>query len=216
MIMDISTAQKTIGVNLPISLSALKAAFRRKALTMHPDHGGSHEGFLKLNEAFKVLSGSTTMLLVADEVVAGATCIDGTPLEDLGKGYPITKAACACSTCSGKGYVPDGPRPGYECPHCDGQGKFIRRDRKCPACNGYGGDLFAAFSFSRFARVCRVCRGMGSITWLRLKRPITCRFCNGTGMREGGASYRKCYECKGIGEKKMWNPVLHRGLLGIR
>jgi curved DNA-binding protein CbpA len=38
------------------NLKAIKRAYRAKAVVSHPDHGGSHEAMLRINEAYGVLS----------------------------------------------------------------------------------------------------------------------------------------------------------------
>lgn len=38
------------------SARELKSAFRRLAMRLHPDHGGSTQSFLDLQESFKILS----------------------------------------------------------------------------------------------------------------------------------------------------------------
>ena len=38
------------------TFAELKAAYRRKVLTCHPDRGGTHEQMVQINEAWEVLS----------------------------------------------------------------------------------------------------------------------------------------------------------------
>lgn len=196
--MDTTRAQKILGVTLPIAALPLKAAFRRKALTAHPDQGGYHEAFLELTEAYNTIKNSEFCFDVGNRE---ARCEDGTPLRDLGKGFPITEAAVPCNSCQGRGYHMHGKK---DCEHCDGQGTFDKRYKPCPACMGISSVTF-------FGIYCRKCRGRGKVIWQQLHRPITCRFCEGSGSVEN--YYNRCRDCKGVGETKMWNPVLHRGLL---
>ena len=39
----------------PISMADLKSAYRKAAARHHPDHGGSHEGFIAVNDAYEQL-----------------------------------------------------------------------------------------------------------------------------------------------------------------
>ena len=45
-----------LGVGKGADADAIKKAFRRKALTEHPDKGGDNERFRQINEAYNVLS----------------------------------------------------------------------------------------------------------------------------------------------------------------
>ena len=47
---------KILGTPWPCSAAALKTAFRAKAKATHPDHGGTHEAFLKVRTAYDRLS----------------------------------------------------------------------------------------------------------------------------------------------------------------
>ena len=46
---------KVLGVDESAALDGIKQAYRRMAMKCHPDHGGSHEAMLEINEAFEVL-----------------------------------------------------------------------------------------------------------------------------------------------------------------
>jgi DnaJ domain len=45
-----------LGINPTADLSAVKKAYRVRAIVSHPDHGGSHEAMLRINEAYGILS----------------------------------------------------------------------------------------------------------------------------------------------------------------
>jgi DnaJ family protein A protein 2 len=51
-----STLYDLLGVDKSADADTLKKAFRRKALTEHPDKGGDNDRFRKINEAYNVLS----------------------------------------------------------------------------------------------------------------------------------------------------------------
>jgi len=43
-------------------LEAIRKAYRQKAFAAHPDHGGSHEAMLRINEAYEILSNPVSRL----------------------------------------------------------------------------------------------------------------------------------------------------------
>ena len=45
-----------LGVPFNADLQAIKRAYRAKAIVAHPDHGGSHEAMLRINEAYEILA----------------------------------------------------------------------------------------------------------------------------------------------------------------
>ena len=51
-------AIKELGVPRGFDEKALKAAYRKRSLEAHPDKGGSTAEFLRVSEAYEVLSGS--------------------------------------------------------------------------------------------------------------------------------------------------------------
>jgi hypothetical protein len=50
-------AREVLGVGASASEQDIKQAFRRLALITHPDRGGSSESFIKVNEAYEILTG---------------------------------------------------------------------------------------------------------------------------------------------------------------
>jgi hypothetical protein len=50
-------ARQVLGVGASASEQDVKQAFRRLALITHPDRGGSSEAFIKVNEAYEILTG---------------------------------------------------------------------------------------------------------------------------------------------------------------
>lgn len=51
-------AALVLGITLPTTKEGAQVAFRQKALLAHPDHGGSHEGFLALRRAYELILGA--------------------------------------------------------------------------------------------------------------------------------------------------------------
>ena len=47
---------KLLGVSKSVSADEIKRAYRKLALEHHPDRGGNHDEFTKINEAYQVLS----------------------------------------------------------------------------------------------------------------------------------------------------------------
>ena len=62
-----SQALALLGVNEGYSLTQLKAAYFKKAKQSHPDTGGSHEEFLKLQQAYEYLSKETKPITITQE-----------------------------------------------------------------------------------------------------------------------------------------------------
>lgn len=50
-------ARQVLGVGASATDQEIKQAFRRLALITHPDRGGSSEAFIKVNEAYEILTG---------------------------------------------------------------------------------------------------------------------------------------------------------------
>ena len=55
--MNSADARQVLGVGASASEQDIKQAFRRLALITHPDRGGSSEAFIKVNEAYEILTG---------------------------------------------------------------------------------------------------------------------------------------------------------------
>lgn len=54
---ELQPALELLGLRLPVDELALKRAYRQRSLETHPDAGGSHEAFLRVNEAYEYLKG---------------------------------------------------------------------------------------------------------------------------------------------------------------
>jgi len=229
---ELAEARKILDIEDEFSPRQLKSAFRRSSSIKHPDVGGSQEDFIALMQAFellKPLAGAT------GDDVAELVTVEGTPLADLGKGYPITTSAKTCEGCGGRGYKSfrETKREWGDCPHCGGSG-LVRYP--CKHCEGTG--QYKHPKTKKVVGECRRCKGSG---WFYPynRRPTTrfsffaprrryvpgtdkegipCRPCNGSGRglqeREGEKPYYTvCTRCEGVGEVKMKNPVLPRGFL---
>jgi curved DNA-binding protein CbpA len=102
---------EVLGVGITASADEIKKAFRKKALLLHPDQGGSDQAFRELQEAFQYLISASR-----PEVV---TSFDQTydPFSDLGYS-----------------------RHSFFAPEHDHLAEFERsvRAQGCPICNGRG------------------------------------------------------------------------------
>lgn len=54
---ELQPALELLGLSPPIDELALKRAYRQRSLQAHPDTGGCHEAFLRVNAAYEVLKG---------------------------------------------------------------------------------------------------------------------------------------------------------------
>ncbi len=55
--MNTQEAAQILGVPTGADEDAVKAAYRAKAIQLHPDTGGGHEAMVQLNQAYELLSG---------------------------------------------------------------------------------------------------------------------------------------------------------------
>lgn len=52
-----------LGISESAAVEGIRRAYRRRAQECHPDHGGSHEAMLEINEAYEVLSDPASRLV---------------------------------------------------------------------------------------------------------------------------------------------------------
>jgi len=214
------------------SLVELKKAFRKIALKEHPDVGGDRVVFERSVDYFKTLEKACSNFGSGDDkCISSDKTIDGIKLSDLGKGYPITESAATCEVCDGHGYTSfhdEWSKVYQPCGDCFGTGIF---SYPCKKCGGSG-------EYSRNGKVigeCNLCNGSGrfypenknplrgffyTIKYIpgTMKKAIACKRCDGSGTVFGYAEnskllHRVCDKCEGIGEIKLFNPVLPRGFL---
>lgn len=213
MELSIARAMIIMDITLPSSKLEIRKSYRRLAFMRHPDRGGSEEGFKELTSAFELLKDLGTEEIEEGVAKESRATLDGTPLRDLGKGYPLTEHARSCDTCLGKGYRMYSERricyacrsTGYKlevaCKKCSGTGVFKKDGRvigKCYACDG--------------KKV--VNQNVHSIPFFRRSMCEVCDICKGEGIvNNPTAHFIKCDDCSGVGELKMWNPALPRGYL---
>jgi DnaJ-class molecular chaperone len=207
-------AAKTLGVALPVSLNALKTAYRRRSHEEHPDvskHPQAAERFLALTIAYEHLQADPRALEYSAEDARRLLTDDGTPLAELGKGLGPKTNGRPCDDCTGRGYR-SYKIDGMRCPKCRPYylNIFHRAwEYLCRKCNGSG-------KFKNKGE-CFPCRGTG---WTRTTSGRnTCVACKGTEIVENPqapVAHVKCAGCKGTGELMVFNPVLPKGLLAGR
>lgn len=144
--MNIIEARAVLNIAPPFTSSELLSAYRKEASFRHPDRGGSERLFTELTDAYNFMKALASLSTDAKSVT-----IDGIPLSQLGKGYPLTKNACTCSTCDGKGYTEEtrDREATIECPKCSGHGIISHKCKKCDGTGKVGG------------KPCRTCSGSG-------------------------------------------------------
>ena len=230
--MDISTAAEILGIELPTKIQIAKKAFRNLAMFFHPDKGGDPDKFRDIKQAYQTIEDHPETLSVDSEVEILQRTVNGVELSTLGKGYNLQTSAKQCDNCEGVGFhILHEPRA-VDCPSCNATGwKHVA----CSRCGGSG-------KGNAKMPICPQCKGSGSFVPhdMAVKKGMKpksfgfndlyglfgtgrhwpdnhyCNNCGGTGnvLDQTGKKYAvTCSECKGIGEVKMWNPVLPRGLL---
>jgi DnaJ-class molecular chaperone len=217
--MQVSEAASILGIELPISYHKAKSAFRTLSMFTHPDRGGDPEKFIEVKKAFEFLCDSNAF---SGENNSIKETVNGIPLSEFGKGYPLSVSAKTCGNCEGKGYRILKEKDWRNCPDCLGTGRLSYPCNRCNATGVYKrGD--------REVGKCFKCDGKGRFFPKPKRRPHVfyswmtgnffhepCKKCRGSGisLEEVEKTYAiKCDDCKGIGEIEMFNPVLPRGLL---
>ena len=238
--MSFSEAKSRLDLDDGFTLVDLKKAYRFAATLVHPDKGGTEEQFNDIQSAFELLKSHCSN---SEDAVYQEATIEGKPLSEFGKGYPITESARVCEGCEGRGYK-EFFEKGYvteECPKCKGDGAFWLPCKRCggsgkfknkygkevgecflcggsgkfyPPYKGRGGSDFFSVFFDNTVRMFRNIRTKDGVRSIRVN---CCKECSGNTyvrvLRDKEQKYyMKCQECDGIGEIKMWNPVIPRGL----
>jgi DnaJ-class molecular chaperone len=88
-----------LGLPDTATIDQVKQAYRKQAELLHPDKGGSTEGFAKLHVAYKMA------LLLAQRPLQCEPC-GGTGFTELVNGWRVTRIICA--DCGGSGTIQRG------------------------------------------------------------------------------------------------------------
>ena len=190
-----------LGLQPNASEKEIKQAYRKLALTHHPDQGGSQEKFVEINEAYEVLTGKRQ------------------PQSSPGQGDPFQNIWDFMNNINQQPRRTNKPRP----PTNDRDVHFTLRlsadevkaggtlslayekSTDCNACNGEGGSDKIA---------CGRCQGQGQIVHMinhggiRMQTTTLCSHCNGVG--ETFSS--KCNDCDGRG----WTAKEHKLCVEIK
>lgn len=201
-----------------ISESELKLKYRRIASECHPDKGGNDDSFVRITESFNLLKKN----IPYDNSVSVDRTVTGELLSDLGQGLPLTVNATICNDCHGNGYTSVYEIKEKTCNHCHGTGSKID---KCKNCSGLG--YYRNPETLKNVGECEVCSGRGWFVrkkkssnmymFMRILTEDECCHCGGHGYIYGEDErilcHRVCDMCKGMGEIRIYNPVIPRGFL---
>lgn len=241
--MNVEDAKSVLVVGDRFTERELKKSFRRQALLCHSDHGGSDGAFIELQEAYDLLKDKAYVNghdIKGLETVDGISLSElgkGFPLsvsahscDDCeGRGWKKYSSGEIdhyekCPDCEGEGlhYV--------KCSRCNGTGDYVNQKTgkvtgKCFGCSGTGKFYPKRNTQTRFRF-----NMDGEYVWGRNmfyaykdlpngpRIPVDyCKKCKGNGkvpVKKSGFIYGKCDSCDGVGEIKIYNPVIPRGFIG--
>lgn len=204
-----------LGVPKDAQPNVIKKAYRKLAMTHHPDKGGDEETFKEITTAFEVLSDEEKRQVYDEYGEEGLREGGGGPSD----------AHDLFSAMFGGGMSSRGPKKGDNVVHSlrvtledlykSKMSKLaIIRNRVCRACNGIGSTRRDGVGR------CHVCSGHGVQVTLSQIGPgmvqqmqTTCRNCRGTGEIINDAY--KCQECTGekvTKEKKVLEVYIDKGM----
>lgn len=192
-----------LGVSRDADPSEIKKAFKKLAMTHHPDKGGDPEEFKKIQHAHEILTDDEKRKVYDMTGSENGEMPQGMPF---GGGMPFDMGDLFGGMFGMGG---GGPRQGVRVRRAQGPPKTIEiplnlkdfyhgkkiqvkfeRNKFCETCKGEG-----ATSFQN----CDTCNGMGVIRQVMMMGPIQmvnegpCRDCNGLGKKAAG----NCYVCSG-------------------
>lgn len=213
---------KTLGVDKDASASQIKKAYRKMAMTHHPDKGGDEERFKEITTAFEVLSDEEKRQLYDEYGEEGVR--EGGGGGGGGNPHDIFEAMFGGGG-GGFGGHSRGPRKGDDVVHSLNvtledlyRGKMsklaIIRNRVCSACKGCGASKPEA------VRSCTSCDGSGVRIMLNQIGPgmvqqvqARCPSCQGAG--ETISEKYKCTACGGnkvSKERKVLEVYVDKGM----
>ena len=194
--MNIIEASAVLRISTPFTSSQLLAAYRREAMTRHPDRGGSDDLFRELTTAYEFMQP-----LVAASVEGSdgpKRTVDGVLLSELGQGYPLTKSARTCDRCGGAGYSFDESHSGasIECPKCIGHGIVSYECRRCAGTGKVNGkDCYTCHGSGRFFPNVTDKEIKDGVSYDKRERAITVQ----ASAKLPNTHGRVCFECNGVG-----------------
>ncbi len=215
-------ASTYLHIDLPVTMDNLKTAFRKQSRKLHPDNRetGDREAFQDMLAVYEFLVNIAHLPgIIGDAKPNGSmskpvdryTTIDGTSIFDLGLGLGVTKNGRDCPRCEHRGYTISFGFGYQPCTMCDKNGmSFLEVTQPCRYCTGTG-----KFTQKNSGKIvdCLSCKGSGKFTH---RRDFICPACSGRKKVYGQTEekiYEKCYECTGVGEIEIHNPVIVKGRL---
>ena len=195
-----------LGVSKDAESSEIKKAFKKLAMTHHPDKGGDPEEFKKIQHAHEVLTDDNKRRIY-DMTGSEDGEIPGGPGGPFGGGMPFDMGDLFGGLFGMPGMGggprmnrvrrPQGPPKTIEIPltlkdfyHGKTLQVKFERHKFCEACKGEGATSFHS---------CSSCKGSGVVRQMMMMGPIhmvnegPCRDCNGVGKKASG----NCYVCSG-------------------
>lgn len=203
-----------LGVRKDADTSEIKKAFKKLAMTHHPDKGGDLEEFKKIQHAHEVLTDENKRKIYNMTGSETGEPPQGMPFPGSG-GMPFDMNDLFGGFFGGMGPMgPMGPmggmgRPGVRVKRPQGPPKTIEipltlrdfyhgktlqvkfeRNKFCEACKGEGATSFQS---------CGTCKGQGIVRQMIMMGPVhmvnegPCRDCMGVGKKASG----NCYVCSG-------------------
>lgn len=197
-----------LGVNKDADTNEIKKAFKKLAMTHHPDKGGDPEEFKKIQHAHEVLTDEQKRRMYDMTGSETGEMPQGMPFP--GGGMPFDMGDLFGGIFGGMGGMGRGmPPPGMRVKRPQGPPKTIEipltlrdfyhgksiqvkfeRNKFCEACKGEGATSFQS---------CGTCKGQGVVRQVVMMGPIhmvnegPCRDCMGQGKKASG----NCYVCSG-------------------
>ena len=203
-----------LGVSKDADTNEIKKAFKKLAMTHHPDKGGNPEDFKKIQHAHEILTDEQKRRMYdmtgseTGEPPQGNPFGGGMPFPG-GAGMPFDMGDLFGGFFGGMGPMGGMPRQGVRVKRHQGPPKTIEipltlkdfydgktiqvtfeRNKFCDACKGEGATSFQS---------CGTCKGQGVVRQMVMMGPIhmvnegPCRDCLGKGKKASG----NCYVCGG-------------------
>jgi DnaJ family protein A protein 2 len=213
---DSEAFYKILGVEKSATKDEIKKAYRKMAMTKHPDKGGNIDEFKEIQKAYEVLQDDEKRELYdqyGEDMGKGAGGMGGVDLFDIlmnggrGRGGPGGRKQ------KRKGEDVVFPMKVTLADVYTGAEKQLRVTKNvlCKPCKGKGGQN---------VKQCKECKGQGARTMLRQVGPgmiqqmqVPCNACEGTG--ESVSEKDKCPKCKGkkvLKEKKTLQVHIVKGM----
>lgn len=209
--------KSSFGLVAPVTRKEFRRGYRARARELHPDMNkeDTTKEFQLLQETYEKLVGSNIFTDVIDSTVEGLN------LSELGLGLGPLINGVECSHCCGNGYTSTFGFKYEYCNDCDDMG-FPLPMKICPQCRGSKGFT----SIKGHHVVCMTCNDRGKIKGHAKHQSLSeywnlfeprCPSCNGTKQRKVNdieqMIYSRCSYCDGVGEIRIYNPVIMKARL---